>query len=53
MKNTIKTLALIAVTVTAVKAFKRVNKGNIRNLKITVKIADLYEYKALLKSLEA
>lgn len=27
MKKTIKTLALIAVTVTAVKAFKRVNKG--------------------------
>lgn len=27
MKNTIKTLALITVTVVAVKAFERVNKG--------------------------
>lgn len=53
MKKTIKTLALITVTVAAVKAFERVNKGNIRNLKMTVKIADLDEYKALLKSLEA
>lgn len=53
MKNTIEALALIAVTVTAVKAFERVNKGNIRNLKATVKIADLDEHKAFLKSLEA
>lgn len=52
MKERLKILALVAVTVAAIKAVKRAKQKSSK-LTATVKIADLDEYKRLLKELQA
>lgn len=51
MKKGLKILALVAVTVAAIKAVKRAKQKSSK-LTATVKIADLDEYKRLLKELQ-
>ena len=52
MKERLKILALVAVTVAAIEAVKRAKQKSSK-LTATVKIADLDEYKQLLKELQA
>lgn len=52
MKERLKILALVAVTVAAIEAVKRAKQKSSK-LTATVKIADLDEYKRLLKELQA
>lgn len=52
MKDKIKALALVVLTVAAIKVVKRAKQKSSK-LTATVKIADLDEYKKLLKELQA
>lgn len=52
MKKTIKILALITVTVVAVKALERVQKKENSINKVTIKITDLPEYKYYLEEIK-
>lgn len=53
MKKTIKTLALLTATIGVATVVKRVKSKDSKEILATVKITDLDEYKALLKSLES